>query len=68
MSYKNNSAINKITFCDNKTPYIVSYSLLYTCEAKIQCVKCRLFYHLNPNIYMILKTVCAPHLSHYFFF
>ena len=39
-------------------------------KAKIQCLKCRLFYHLNPNICMILKSVFVPypHLSYYFFF
>lgn len=59
MSYKNNSVTYKIIVII-KTSYTVSYSLLCTYKAETQCVKCRLFYQLNPNIYMILKILCTP--------
>ena len=35
MHYEDNSAVYKTTYFGNKAPYIVSYSLLYTCEANI---------------------------------
>ena len=34
MHYEDNSAVYKTTY-GNKAPYIVSYSLLYTCEANM---------------------------------
>ena len=35
MHYEDNSAVYKTTYYGNKAPYIVSYSLLYTCEANM---------------------------------